>query len=329
MEFKNPLFFLLLLVLVPYIVWYVLRFKQSLPSLKVPDTTKYVKVPKTFRLYLMHLPFLLRIILISLVVCILARPQSRHSWSNTDVEGIDIMLAVDVSTSMWAQDFKPNRVEALKEIAQRFIEKRPNDNMGLTMFAGEAYTQCPLTTDHTVLMNLYNSVDCNMAMRGVIDDGTAIGDGIMNAILRLKESQAKSKVIILLTDGVNNSGNISPQTAAEIAKKYGIRIYTIGIGRNGMAPYPLPTGGTAMLPVEIDEQTMTKISTETGGQYFRAQKNAELDAIYQDIDKMERTKFNVKQFSRRGELYQPFALAAMAVLLLEILLRTVVLKRLP
>ena len=329
MEFKNPLFFLLLLVLVPYIVWYVLRFKQSLPSLKVPDTTKYVKVPKTFRLYLMHLPFLLRIILISLVVCILARPQSRHSWSNTDVEGIDIMLAVDVSTSMLAQDFKPNRVEALKEIAQRFIEKRPNDNMGLTMFAGEAYTQCPLTTDHTVLMNLYNNVDCNMAMRGVIDDGTAIGDGIMNAILRLKESQAKSKVIILLTDGVNNSGNISPQTAAEIAKKYGIRIYTIGIGRNGMAPYPLPTGGTAMLPVEIDEQTMTKISTETGGQYFRAQKNAELDAIYQDIDKMERTKFNVKQFSRRGELYQPFALAALVILLLEIFLRTVVLKRLP
>ena len=329
MEFKNPLFFLLLLVLVPYIVWYVLRFKQSLPSLKVPDTTKYVKVPKTFRLYLMHMPFLLRLILMSLVVCILARPQSRHSWSNTDVEGIDIMLAVDVSTSMLAQDFKPNRVEALKEIAQRFIEKRPNDNMGLTMFAGEAYTQCPLTTDHTVLMNLYNSVDCNMAARGIIDDGTAIGDGIMNAILRLKESQAKSKVIILLTDGVNNSGNISPQTAAEIAKKYGIRIYTIGIGRNGMAPYPLQTGGTAMLPVEIDEQTMTKISTETGGQYFRAQKNAELDAIYQDIDKMERTKFNVKQFSRRGELYQPFAIAAFVVLLLEILLRTVVLKRLP
>lgn len=329
MEFKNPLFFLLLLVLVPYIVWYVLRFKQSLPSLKVPDTSKYVKVPKTFRLYLMHLPFVLRIVLIALVVCILARPQSKHSWSNTDVEGIDIMLSVDVSTSMLAQDFKPNRVEALKEIAQRFIEKRPNDNIGLTMFAGEAYTQCPLTTDHTVLMNLYNSVDCNMAARGIIDDGTAIGDGIMNAILRLKESQAKSKVIILLTDGVNNSGNISPQTAAEIAKKYGIRIYTIGIGRNGMAPYPLPTGGTAMLPVEIDEQTMTKISTETGGRYFRAQKNDELDAVYQDIDVMERTKFNVKQFSRRGELYQPYALAALVVLLLEILLRTVVLKRLP
>lgn len=329
MEFKNPLFFLLLLALLPYIVWYVMKFKKSLPSLKVPDTSKYAKVPKTFRLYLMHLPFLLRVVLISLVVCILARPQSKHSWSDTDVEGIDIMLAVDVSTSMLTQDFKPNRVEALKEIAQRFIDKRPNDNIGLTMFAGEAYTQCPLTTDHVVLMNLYNSADCNMAARGVIDDGTAIGDGIMNAILRLKESQAKSKVIILLTDGVNNSGNISPLTASEIAKKYGIRIYTIGIGKNGMAPYPLPTGGTVMLPVEIDEQTMTKISNETGGQYFRAQKNAELDAIYQDIDKMERTKFNVKQMSRRGELFQPFAIAALVVLVLEFLLRTVVLKRLP
>ena len=329
MEFKNPYFFLLLLVLLPYVVWYVLKFKKSLPSLKMPDTTKYAHVPKSFRLYLLHVPFVLRILLIFLVVCILARPQSKHSWSNTDVEGIDIMLAVDVSTSMLAQDFKPNRVEALKEVAKRFIDKRPNDNIGLSMFAGEAYTQCPLTADHVVLMNLYNSVDCNMAARGIIDDGTAIGDGIMNAVLRLRESEAKSKVIILLTDGVNNSGNISPLTAAEIAKKYGIRIYTIGIGRNGMAPYPLPTGGTAMLPVEIDEQTMTKISTETGGQYFRAQENDELDAVYQDIDKMERTKFSVKQFSRRSELFEPFAIAALSVLLLEIFLRTVVLKRLP
>ncbi len=329
MEFKNPYFFLLLLVLLPYVVWYVLKFKKSLPSLKMPDTTKYAHVPKSFRLYLLHVPFVLRILLIFLVVCILARPQSKHSWSNTDVEGIDIMLAVDVSTSMLAQDFKPNRVEALKEVAKRFIDKRPNDNIGLSMFAGEAYTQCPLTADHVVLMNLYNSVDCNMAARGIIDDGTAIGDGIMNAVLRLRESEAKSKVIILLTDGVNNSGNISPLTAAEIAKKCGIRIYTIGIGRNGMAPYPLPTGGTAMLPVEIDEQTMTKISTETGGQYFRAQENDELDAVYQDIDKMERTKFSVKQFSRRSELFEPFAIAALFVLLLEIFLRTVVLKRLP
>lgn len=329
MEFKNPLFFLLLIGLVPYIVWYVMKYKQSLPSLKVPDATKYACVPKNFRIYLLHVPFVLRLLLLALVVCVLARPQSKHSWNDTDVEGIDIMLAVDVSTSMLAQDFKPNRVEALKSIAQKFIEKRPNDNIGLSMFAGEAYTQCPLTTDHAVLMSLYNNADCNMAMRGIIDDGTAIGDGIMNAILRLKDSEAKSKVIILLTDGVNNSGNISPLTAAEIARKYGIRIYTIGIGRNGMAPYPLPTGGTAMMPVEIDEGTMTQISSKTGGRYFRAQKNEELDAVYQDIDKMERTKFNVKQYSRRNELYAPFALAAMLILLLEIILRTVVLKRLP
>ena len=329
MEFKNPLFFILLLALIPYILWYVLKYKKSLPSLKVPETIKYRMAPKSLRLYLFHLPFLLRLALFTLVVCILARPQSKHTWSDTDVEGIDIMLAVDVSTSMLAQDFKPNRVEALKVIAQQFIDKRPNDNIGLTIFAGETYTQCPLTTDHAVLMNLYNSVDCNMAARGVIDDGTAIGDGIMNAILRLKESQAKSKVIILLTDGVNNSGNISPLTAAEIAKKYKIRIYTIGIGKNGMAPYPLPTGGTVMLPVEIDEPTMNKISNETGGRYFRAQQNADLSAVYADIDKMERTKFSVKEFSKRSELFEPYALAAFLVLLCEILVRYLVLKRLP
>ena len=329
MEFKNPLFFLLLLVLVPYIVWYVMRFKQSLPSLKVPDTTKYVKAPKTFRLYLMHMPFLLRLILISLVVCILARPQSKHSWSNTDVEGIDIMLAVDVSTSMLAQDFKPNRFMALKEIAQTFIEKRHNDNIGLTVFAGDAYTQCPPTADHSVLMNLYNVVDGNMAMKGIIDDGTAIGDGIMNAILRLKDSKAKSRIIILLTDGVNNCGEIFPITSAEIATKYKIRIYTIGIGRKGLAPFPNLRGGTTMQPVEIDEETLSKIANMTGGQYFRAQKNTDLGAIYDDIDKMERTKFSVKQYTQRTEKYEPFALAALITLLLEIILRYIVLKRMP
>lgn len=329
MIFKNPYFFALLAVLIPYIIWYVMRHKKSQPTLKMPETAKYKSLPKSFRQYLMHVPFVLRVILITLVVCILARPQSKHSWSDTDVEGIDIMLSVDVSTSMLAQDFRPNRVEALREIAQRFVEKRMNDNIGLTFFAGEAYTQCPLTTDHAALMNLYNSADTRMAANGTIADGTAIGDGIMNSLLRLRESKAKSKVIILLTDGVNNSGNISPVTAAEIAKKQNVRIYTIGIGTTGMAPYPLPTGGTINLPVEIDEATMSKISKETGGQYFRARKNAELDAIYSDIDKMERTKFNVRQYSRRSELFEPFALAALLVFLLELLLRLVVLRRLP
>lgn len=329
MEFKNPIAFIFLIALIPYIIWYVMRYKNSLPSLKVPHTGQFAGIGRSPRLYLMHVPFLLRCLLITLVVCIMARPQSRHTWSDTDVEGIDIMLAVDVSTSMLTQDFKPNRVEALKAIAQTFIDKRPNDNIGLTIFAGEAYTQCPLTPDHAVLMNLYNAADCNMAMKGIIDDGTAIGDGIMNSILRLKESQAKSKVIILLTDGVNNSGEISPLTAAEIAKKYGIRIYTIGIGKNGMAPYPTPGGNTVMVPVEIDEPTMNKISNETGGRYFRAQKNAELESIYKDIDQMERTKFSTRQFSNRTELYEPWTLAALITLLLDIIIRYFVLKRLP
>ena len=193
MEFKNPYFFALLALLIPYIIWYVLRNKKSQPAMRMPQTAKYRYVPRTWRNHLMPLPFLLRIILFTLVVCILARPQSKHSWNDTDVEGIDIMLAVDFSTSMLAQDFKPNRVEALKEIAQDFISKRPNDNIGLTFFAGEAYTQCPLTTDHTVLMNLYSSADSYMAYNNKsIEDGTAIGDGIMNALLRLRESQAKS-----------------------------------------------------------------------------------------------------------------------------------------
>ena len=329
MIFKNPYFFALLAVIIPYVLWYALKFKKSQPALKMPETAKYRYVPKSFRIYLMHVPFILRIILLVLVVIILARPQSKNTWSNTDVEGIDMMLAVDVSTSMLAQDFKPNRVEALKEIAKRFIESRPNDNIGLTVFAGEAYTQCPLTIDHSVLMSLSETVDCQMAANGTLEDGTALGDGIMNALLRLRDSKAKSKVLILLTDGVNNSGNISPMTAAEIAKKNKVRIYTVGIGKNGMAMYPLPTGGTVMLPTEIDEKTMTDIAELTGGKYFRAKKNSELEEIYKEIDKMERTKFNVTQYSKRNELYEPFALAALIVFLLELLMRLVVLKRLP
>lgn len=329
MEFKNPFFFALLVLLLPYIFWYVLRHKKSQPSLRLPEIAKYRKVARSWRVMLMPVPMVLHMLFFVLLVCILARPQSKHSWSDTDVEGIDIMLAVDVSTSMLTQDFKPNRVEALREIAKQFIDKRPNDNIGLTFFAGEAYTQCPLTNDHAVLVSLYDGADTQMAAKGILDDGTALGDGIMNAILRLRDSQAKSKVIILLTDGVNNAGNISPLTAAEIAKMQGIRIYTIGIGRNGMAPYPLPQGGTIMLPVEIDEETMTQISRETGGRYFRAQKNADLSAVYEEIDQMERTKFSVREYSRRTEMYEPFALAAAIVLLLEVLLRFFLLKRLP
>jgi Ca-activated chloride channel family protein len=225
------------------------------------------------------------------------------------------MLAIDVSTSMLAEDLKPNRLEAAKDVAAEFISGRPNDNIGITLFAGESFTQCPLTVDHTVLLNLFQSINS-----GIVEDGTAVGMGIANAVSRLKDSKAKSKVIILLTDGTNNKGDISPLTAADIAKSFGIRVYTIGVGTNGMAPYPLRVAGTIQYintPVEIDEKTLTQIAITTNGNYFRATNNSKLKEVYKEIDKLERTKLNVKQYSKRHEEYQWFALIALLFLLLE------------
>ena len=267
-----------------------------------------------------------------MLVIILARPQTTDNWQNTEVEGIDIMLAVDVSTSMLAEDLKPNRLEAAKEVASQFINGRPNDNIGLTIFAGESFTQCPLTIDHAVLLNLFQNIKCDIAQRGLISDGTAIGMGIANAVSRLKDSKAKSKVIILLTDGTNNAGDISPLTAAEIAKSFGIRIYTIGVGTNGTAPYPVPTYAGVQymqVPVEIDEQTLTQIAGTTNGNYFRAGSNAKLEEVYQEIDKLEKTKLNVKEFSKREDDYQLFAWILVVSILLEVILRNSILKRIP
>jgi Ca-activated chloride channel family protein len=233
---------------------------------------------------------------------------------------------------MLAEDLKPNRLEAAKQVASEFINGRPNDNIGLTIFAGESFTQCPLTVDHGVLLNLFNSIKGDIAQRGLIEDGTAIGMGIANAVTRLKDSKAKSKVIILLTDGSNNRGDISPMTAAEIAKKFGIRVYTIGVGTNGTAPYPVQTyAGTQYIntPVEIDEKTLTEIAGATNGNYFRATSNSKLKEVYQEIDKLEKTKLNVKEFSKREEEYQIFAWIAFFCILLEILLRNSVLKKIP
>ena len=247
-------------------------------------------------------------------------------------ELMNVMLAVDVSTSMLAEDLKPNRLEAAKQVASEFINGRPNDNIGLTIFAGESFTQCPLTVDHGVLLNLFNSIKGDIAQRGLIEDGTAIGMGIANAVTRLKDSKAKSKVIILLTDGSNNRGDISPLTAAEIAKQFGIRIYTIGVGTNGTAPYPMQTyAGTQYVnvPVEIDEKTLTEIAGTTNGNYFRATSNSKLKEVYQEIDKLEKTKLNVKEFSKREEEYQVFAWIAFFCILLELLLRNSVLKKIP
>jgi len=275
----------------------------------------------------LHAPFILRIIVLSLVILILARPQTTNNWQNSEVEGIDIMLAIDVSTSMLAEDLKPNRLEAAKDVAAEFISGRPNDNIGITLFAGESFTQCPLTVDHTVLLNLFQSINS-----GIVEDGTAVGMGIANAVSRLKDSKAKSKVIILLTDGTNNKGDISPLTAADIAKSFGIRVYTIGVGTNGMAPYPLRVAGTIQYintPVEIDEKTLTQIAITTNGNYFRATNNSKLKEVYKEIDKLERTKLNVKQYSKRHEEYQWFALIALLFLLLEFYLRNSILKKIP
>ena len=327
MAFGNIGYLLLLLLLIPYVVWYVLKWRINDATLRISDARVYSHTPKSYKNYLIHLPFILRLIALILLIVVLARPQATDSWQNSEIEGVDIVLAMDVSTSMLAEDLVPNRLEAAKEVAAEFINGRPNDNIGITLFAGESFTQCPLTVDHAVLLNLIKSIKC-----GMIEDGTAVGMGIANAVTRLKDSKAKSKVVILLTDGTNNRGDISPLTAAEIAKSFGVRVYTIGVGTNGMAPYPYPVGGTVQyinLPVEIDEKTLTDIATTTDANYFRATSNSNLKEVYKEIDKLEKTKLNVKQFSKRQEEYRIFALIALICLLLEIILRNSILKKIP
>ncbi len=329
MVFANIGLLLLFIPLAGYVVWYMMLGRHKSPAMKVSTASLFMKRGlKSYKNYLIHLPFIFRVVAMAMIIIVLARPQSTNSWQNTEVEGIDIMLTMDVSTSMLAMDLSPNRLEAAKQVAAEFVNGRPNDNIGLTIFAGESFTQCPLTVDHAVLLNMLNSVKCDIVAQGIIEDGTAIGMGIANAVSRLKESKAKSKVIILLTDGSNNRGEISPEAAAEIAKKFGIRVYTIGVGTNGEAPYPY-NGHVINVPVEIDETTLNKIATITDGNYYRATSNSKLKEVYEKIDKLERTKLNVKEFSKREEEYAIFAVVALAALLLELLLRYTILKRIP
>lgn len=332
MIFANIEYLFLLILLIPYIIWYIMRHRKIEPTLQVSTTRMYMNTSKSWKVYLLHAPFLLRILSFVMIILVLARPQTTDNWQNSEIEGIDIMMAVDVSTSMLAEDLKPNRLEAAKKVAAEFINGRPNDNIGLTIFAGEAFTQCPLTVDHAVLLNLFNSVKGDIAQRGLIEDGTAVGMGLANAISRLKDSKAKSKVIILLTDGSNNRGDISPLTAAEIAKQFGIRIYTIGVGTNGTAPYPMQTYAGVQyvnVPVEIDEQTLTQIAGTTNGNYFRATSNSKLEQVYKDIDKLEKTKLNVKEFSKREEAFALFGIIAFLSILMELVLRNTILKKIP
>ena len=328
MVFANPTYLYLLLLLIPMIGWYIYKLSKSQASLQVSSSEAFdLPAAKSWKIHLRHLPFVLRMIAIALLIVVLARPQSTNSWQNSSTEGIDIMLAMDISTSMLAEDLKPNRLEASKDVAASFINGRQNDNIGLVVFAAESFTQCPLTIDHTVLLNLFKDIQ-----PGIIQDGTAIGVGLANAVSRIKDSQAKSKVIILLTDGVNNTGEIAPVTAAEIAKSFGVRVYTIGVGTQGEAPYPIPTAFGIQYqnsPVEIDEPALKQIAATTGGQYFRATDNASLKEIYSEIDQMEKTKISVQEFSKKQEEYKMWALIVFALLLVELLLRNTVLKSIP
>ncbi|MGL5683838.1 MAG: vWA domain-containing protein [Marinifilaceae bacterium] len=326
-DFANPQYFWILVLLVPMIVWYIFKEKTSHADLQYSSLTPFKGIKHKGYIWMRHVLFVLRVLSIFFLVCALARPQSSNNWQTYTSEGIDIVLALDISGSMLAQDFQPDRLEAAKEVATKFILERPQDKIGLVIFSGESFTQSPLTTDQAVLVNLLRDIKS-----GMIEDGTAIGLGLANSVNRLKESQSKSKVIILLTDGVNNRGAIAPLTAAELAKSFGIRVYTIGVGTYGEAPYPFQTPfGIQMqnTPVEIDEEVLTQIADLTGGKYFRATDNKKLAAIYDEIDKLEKTKIEVKHFSKKQEHYFLFGLIGMLLLIVESVLRYTVLRKIP
>lgn len=327
MFFEYPALLWLLVIPALMLVHYIyIELSGRRPHLRVPDVKFWKAGVRSVLGVIRHLPILLRTIALVMIIIAIARPRSSTKMDKIDTEGIDIVLAMDVSTSMLARDFTPDRISAAKDIAIEFISQRPSDRMGIVVFAGESYTQCPLTTDRATLINLMKEIET-----GLIEDGTAIGNGLATAVARMQNSDAKSRVVILLTDGVNNSGEITPQTAADIAKTYGIRVYTIGVGANGTAPYPVMTPwGVQMqnVEVEIDENLLKNIAETTGGRYFRATDNTKLSEIYSEINKMEKARTTIDSFPIYKELFTGFALIALACLLLEVLI-SFILRRLP
>lgn len=326
-EFANPELFWLFLLIPALVAWYIWKYRENYSKMTISGLSHFKGAPVTLRQRFIHLPFVLKILVLSLLIVALTRPQSSSEREDVSIEGIDIMMAIDISSSMLAQDLQPNRLEASKKVAIDFAKGRPNDRMGLVIFSGEAFTQCPLTTDHQVLEHLFTE-----ARSGMIEDGTAIGDGLATAISRLKDSQAISKVIILITDGVSNMGALDASSAAEIAKLYGIRVYTIGVGTMGTAPYPVQTPfGVQMQQVEvkIDELLLQQVADMTDGKYYRATSNKKLQEIYQDIDTLEKSKIDVTVFSKKSEEFHRWVLAAALLFLLMIILKYTWLKTLP
>ena len=329
MEFASPKILWFLLLLIPLVAYYIYRARQGRAAVIVSTIDTVKRAPKTIRYYLRHIPFVLRCVALSLIVVAIARPQSAEHYTNTTTEGIDIVLAVDVSTSMLAKDFTPDRLSVAKEVASEFISDRTGDRIGLVVFAGESFTQSPLTTDQSSLQTMLGRITS-----GVIEDGTAIGNGLATSINRLRESDAKSKVVILLTDGVNNRGEISPLTAAKIAKDMSIKVYTIGIGRRGTAPYPIfdergREVDVVNMKVEIDEKILRDIAEQTGGEYFRATDKQTLEAIYDRINQLEKSKVEVENRTTLHEEFLVFVLCALAALLLEFIIEKIILKRIP
>jgi len=324
--FANKELLWLLLIIPAIIAWYIWKNKTFTADLKISSLKDFEGIKKSAKQYFRHSLIVLRIFAIALLIIVLARPQSRSSWKDVKTEGIDIVMALDISGSMLSKDFKPDRLEAAKEVAQDFIDNRPNDRIGLVIFSGESFTLCPLTTDHAVIKNLFAGIHT-----GMVRDGTAIGNGLATAVSRVKDSNAKSKVIILLTDGVNNQGSVAPLTAAEIAKAFGVRVYTVGMGTTGKALAPIamyPDGSYqyGYVDVNIDEKTLGEIAALTGGKYFRATDNDKLKDIYKEIDRLEKTIFEEKNFTNKAEHFLPFAIAAALLLLFEFLLRNIFFK---
>ena len=324
MEFLHPKYLFLLLLLIPLIAWYIIKLRRVQATFTLSTKAAFEKSKTaTIRTYMRHLPFLLRLTAIALLIIVIARPQDVNTSDISNSEGIDIVMALDVSGTMLAQDFDPTRLEAAKKVAADFINDRPNDKIGLVIFAGESFTQCPLTTDHRILLNLLNEVKY-----GMITDGTAIGLGLANSVNRLKDSESRSRVVILLTDGSNNAGQIAPLTAAELAASYGIRVYTIGVGSQGTAMARIGNQ-IQQIAVDIDERTLTEIAGLTNGKYFRATDNTSLKEIYDEIDNMEKYHISVNTVTKRKELYLPYALAAFCLVGLELILRRTWLRSIP
>lgn len=326
-EFANAYLLWLLLLIPPIIVWYYRKHRNIKPSLLFSGSEFMHEINPSFKRKIFHAPFVLRMLALALLIVALARPQTKLKLEDVSTEGIDIILSLDISGSMLAEDFKPNRLEAAKTVAKNFIKQRPSDNIGLVVFAGEAFTRCPSTIDHNMLLEFLSGVES-----GIIKDGTAIGDGLAVAINRIRDSKAKSKVVILLTDGVNNMGFIDPLTSAEIAKEYGIRIYTIGVGKQGFAPYPYPTPWGIQyqnVEVQIDEPLLKTIAQSTGGTYFRSTNNTSLENIFHEIDQMEKSIIAISRYNRKKEEAFPFILIAMFCIFAEIALRVTVLRTYP